>query len=183
MRILAIVVNLAQIALILAIYFANGLSLGDALVLAMFGLLIFAFVNLLVLLFYTTASEREQPLAGREKPVLIKRRDVRVVYAPGPGPDLAVGRRTYAVLDLAENGLRFNLGRQARFRKHVRGRITLLCGKCISFKGSLLRRQGAEAALGFSHPVDIPLLLEEQKVQAAQAVPATCAFSDPYPAP
>jgi uncharacterized membrane protein len=163
MRLFAIVINLAQISLILAIFLMQGLSLGGLLIVVIFVLLIFAFVNLLVLMFYTASTAIHQPLIESDKQASIKRKDLRVVYALGPRAVIHIGKQQFWVSDLSENGLRFGIQRDERCKKRIRGRVILVCGKTLSMNGWLVRREGSEAAMMFKHPVDYQTLLEEKQ--------------------
>lgn len=167
MRWLAIAVNLAQIAIVLALFITKGLSFGGMTILSFFFLLLFALINLIVLLFYTINIAPDSPRFGREKIPIVKRQDLRVNYPPGRRPSLAVGKMSHPILDLAENGMRIGLDRNARIKRRIKGQITLLCGKVIDVKASMVRREGDEAALLMNRPMEYDLLLQEkQKVQS-----------------
>jgi hypothetical protein len=74
---------------------------------------------------------------------------------------------SHPILDLAENGMRIGLDRNARIKRRIKGQITLLCGKVIDVKASMVRREGDEAALLMNRPMEYDLLLQEkQKVQS-----------------
>jgi hypothetical protein len=167
MRIAAIIANLAQMGIILTVFIIQGLTLSGYTIMVYFLLLLFAFINLLVLLFYTTNVATNTPLFGEEKPGIIKRQDVRVLYRTGPQPMLILGDLKIPILDLAENGARFILPRNLRLKKRVRGEIVLLCGKTIKVKGRMARREGNEVSLVFKTPLSQDtLLLERRMIQS-----------------
>lgn len=167
MRITAIIANLAQMGIILTVFIIQGITLSGYTIMVYFLLLLFAFINLLVLLYYTTNVATNTPLFGGEKPGIIKRRDVRVLYRIGPQPTLIVGDKKIPILDLAENGARFILPRNLRLKKRVRAEIVLLCGKTIKVKGHMARREGNEVTLVFKTPLSQDtLLLERRMIQS-----------------
>ncbi len=163
MRWLAIAVNLIQIGIILGLFLVKGLMLGGSTIMVFFMLLLFALINLIVLLFYTINTAADQPLFGRETAPIVKRQDLRVSYTATVQPVFSTGKQQFTILDLAENGLRINLDRNQRCRKRLRGRIDLLCGRILNVKGILIRREGDEAALLFRKPVDYNVLLQEKQ--------------------
>lgn len=164
MRIVAIIANLIQMGIILTVFILQGITLEGYEVVVYFLLLMFAFVNLLVLLFYTTNAATNTPLFGEEKPNIIKRQDVRVFYRTGPQPTLIVGDHKVSILDLAENGARFILPRNLRLKPRMRGEIALLCGKTIKVKGRMTRREGNEVSLVFKTPLSQDILLLERRM-------------------
>ena len=164
MRIIAIIVNLIQIAIILTIFLIQGMALGGQTIVLYFLLLVFALINLLVLLFYTVNVPINPPLFGEEKPGIVKRQDVRVSYRTGQRPIFWVADQEVTILDLAENGARFSFPRSLRMRKRMHGEIALLCGKTIKVKGQLLRREGDEATLVFKSPISQDILLYERRM-------------------
>jgi hypothetical protein len=164
MRIIAIIANLVQMAIILTVFLVQGMTLSGHTILIYFLLLLFAFINLLVLLFYAVNVPMNQPLFGEDKPGIVKRQDVRVSYRTGSRPILTLGDREAAVLDLAENGARFSLPRNLRIQKRIRGEIALLCGKTVKVKGQLTRREGNEVTLVFKTPLSQDVLIEERRM-------------------
>ena len=168
MRIIAIIINLVQMAIIVTLFLIQGMELDGYTILVYFLMLVFAFINLLVLLFYSVNVATNQPLFGEEKPGIVKRQDARVSYRTGPQPMMSVGDRQVPVLDLAENGARFSIPRHVTLKKRFRGKIALLCGKTVHFKGQLARREGSEATLFFKTPLSVDtLLLERRMTQTA----------------
>jgi hypothetical protein len=164
MRIIAIIANLVQMAMILTVFLIQGMALDGYTILIYFLLLVFAFINLLVLLFYSVNVATNQPLFGEEKPGIVKRQDARVSYRTGPQPVMTILDRQVPVLDLAENGARFSIPRNVAMKKRIRGNIALLCGKTIHFKGQLARREGNEATLFFKTPMPTDTLVLERRM-------------------
>lgn len=163
MRVIAIIANLVQMAIVLSIFMLQGISLAGLTILALFSLLIIAAFNLLVLLF--TGSSITGTIV-KEKKAIIKRRDFRVGYALGRQPKLGIGNRHYDVLDIAEGGTRISVGRHERLKKHFQCRIQLLCGDILSMKAVVIRREGDEAALAFKSAVEYRTLQKEKQVVA-----------------
>lgn len=163
MRVFAIAANLVQMGIVLAMFLAKGLSLGGMIILALFILLIFAFINLLVLLFYTSNTAAHRPLVGEDKAPVAKRQAMRVTYALGPQPTLSLGGRRFAVADISEGGVRFIIERGGRLKKRLRGKITLLSGQTLSIQGTLIRREGNEATIALKSIIDYHILLKEKQ--------------------
>jgi len=163
MRIFAIIVNLAQMGIILTIFLVQGLKLGGPIILVFFVMLVFAFINLLVLLFYTVNMVTNSPIIGEEKPGIVKRQDLRVTYKSDLHPSLIIEGQRFTVLDVAENGVRFSIPRNQRIKKRVRAEMTLLCGDTLTPRGSLARREGNEATLMFKKPLSLETLSKERR--------------------
>ncbi len=163
MRSAAIVANLVQMVIVLVIFILQGLALGGLTVLLLFVLLIIATFNLLILLFL--GDSQRSPLGG-EKPGIVKRQDLRVVYAAAPQPVLTLQHQEFVLLDIAESGARFRIRRNDSIKKRLRGRITLLCGETLHVKATVIRRQGDEAALRFKPPIGYATLLKEKQALA-----------------
>lgn len=161
MRAAAVVANLVQMVLILTIFIGHGISLGGWTILALFFLLLIAFINLVVLLFHSPDSP---VLIASEKKGITKRQDFRVTYLTNNQPVLAVGHQHYSVLDLAESGLRLSIGRHERLKKRIRGHMTLLCGESLDIQATLMRREGNEAAVVFKQTIDYHTLLKEKQL-------------------
>ena len=164
MRIIAIIINLVQMAMIVTVFLIQGITLDGYTIMIYFLLLVFAFINLLVLLFYSVNVATNQPLFGEDKPGIVKRQDARVSYRTGPQPVMVIGDLQVPVLDLAENGARFSVSRNVAIKRRIRGKIALLCGKTINFKGQLARREGNEATLFFKTPLSTDTLVVERRM-------------------
>jgi hypothetical protein len=163
MRVVAIIANLVQIAIVLSVFLIQGISFVSLTIPALFALLIIAVFNLSVLLF--TGS----PISGsilNEKKAVIKRRDFRVGYRPGRHSKLGIGNQRYDLLDIAEGGARVSIGRGERLKKHLRCRIQLLCGEMLSTKAVVIRREGDKVALAFKSAVEYRTLQKERQVVA-----------------
>jgi len=163
MRVTAILANLIQMVIVLAIFLWQGMSLGGWTILALFILLIIASFNLLVLLFSTSLDRRT---IVEEKKAIIKRQDLRVSYAAGNQPAVTIGRQRYDVLDIAESGIRILVGRHERLKKRAKCHIDLLCGEVLNIKTIRVRRNGDEAALAFKPPIEYRILLKEKQAAA-----------------
>ena len=163
MRGFAVVVNLIQMGIILALFLTHGIGLGAATIFALFVMLIIAFINLLVLLFHSALTPLDLAPRSNEKIGLVKRQDLRVLYASESQPWLEVKARQFSILDLTENGIRIRIDRQEPLKKRFRGRLRLLSAQTPSMKFTLVRRQGNEAALVFRQPIDYALILAEKQ--------------------
>ena len=168
MRVITVVANLAQMAIVLSIFLLKGPALGGWTVFALFVLLMIAFVNLLMLLFHSTLSHKVPGKGTKEKAAIIKRQDLRVAYLSEPYPALTVGKRKFSVSDLSENGLRIRIGRHEQLKKRFRGHLDLLCDASLAVKAVLIRRQGDQAALALKEPLDYAVLLKEKKIATAK---------------
>lgn len=168
MRLITVVANLAQMAIILLVFLLKGPSLGGWTIFALFLLLIIAFVNLLVLFFHATLSQKDQLPGTKSDGTIIKRQDLRVAYVAAPYPVLSIGKREFSVSDISENGLRIRIGRHEQLKKRFRGDLTLLCKERLDIKATLIRRQGDEAALALKQPLDYAFLLKEKQSLSTQ---------------
>lgn len=160
MRLLAIIANLAQLSVVLLLYFNFREQPGGWVIPSLFGLLIVTLLNLLVLLFYTANRAIHQPLFGPDREA-VKRADLRIAYVSAPHPTVIVNDKPYNVLDLSERGIRFNADADESLPKRIKGRITLLSGRSLPFSGTLARRQGDQASVRFTSPIDKQVLLGE----------------------
>ena len=163
MRAVAIVANLLQMVIILVVFTLQGIALGGMTVFLLFVLLLIAAFNLLTLLFH---GEPDRSLVGGEKPGIVKRQDLRVVYTTSPYPVLSLRHQEFSLLDIAESGARFTINRHDTIKKRLRGKITLLCGDVLDIKAVLIRREGDEAALLFKTPISYSTLLKEKQALA-----------------
>lgn len=160
MRVLALIANLAQVGIVLAIFIELGLSLGGWVILGLFLLLIIALLNQIVVFFFAVNKAVHQPLVGPGKES-VKRKDYRVTYTMPPQPTVIIDEHPYSVLDLSENGMRFYIDRQEGLKKNFGGRISLLCGHSLPFQGTLIRRQKYEAIASFNQALDRAVLVKE----------------------
>ncbi len=164
MRVLSIVANLIQLAVVLAIFLSTGSCLEPLATAGLFLLMIIAFVNLLTLLFHYPFQQADREASQRPGP--IKRRDIRVSYILGPRPYLDTGNQRFEVQDLSEQGIRFLVHPAAKIKRRVKGRIELLCGQTIDIKGVVIRRQGDEIAVALREAIPYPVVLAEKKFVA-----------------
>jgi hypothetical protein len=163
MRGFAVVVNLIQMGIVLALFLTHGMGLGATTIFALFLMLIIAFINLLVLLFHSALTPLDQAVKSNEKIGLVKRQDLRVLYTSTSQPWLEVKARRFPVLDLSENGIRISIDRPVPLRKRFHARLLLLSEQILPLKLTLVRRQGNEAALVFQHPIDYAVVLAEKQ--------------------
>jgi hypothetical protein len=163
MRIFAVIINLVQMGIVLTVFLGQGLKLGGSIILVFFLMLVFAFINLIVLLFYAV-SDTNSPILGEEKPGIVKRQDLRVTYTPNRQPSLFIEGQRFSVLDLAENGVRFSIPRNQRIKRRARAEITLLCGQTFKVRGGLGRREGNDATLMFKKPLSFETLSTERRM-------------------
>jgi hypothetical protein len=163
MRTVAVIANLTQMVIVLLVFLVQGSVFGGWTVLALFILLLIAFLNLLVLLFHSALADSGQSKLFRDRASIIKRRDLRVIYVGGKSPTLKIGLRKFDVADLSEKGIRFSIGRSEQLKKRPRCQLTLLSGPSLTFKAVLIRRKGGEAVLQFKHPIAYRTLIEEKR--------------------
>jgi hypothetical protein len=163
MRITAIVANLVQMVIVLAIFFGQGIFLGGLTIFALFVLLIITSFNLLVLLF---PPHINRVAIVKEKNPIVKRNDLRVSYITGAHPTLNIGKQRYDVIDIAECGIRIVIGRHERLKKRSKCQLGLLCGEDLNIKAVLIRRKGDEAALEITPPIEYRVLLKEKQAVA-----------------
>ncbi|HSO18087.1 MAG TPA: PilZ domain-containing protein [Desulfosarcina sp.] len=167
MNIVAIAANVAQLVIILAIFYVRGLELGTAVIFLLFLLMPIPFVNVLVLLF-AKRPMRMSAADGRDAGPIIKREAFRISYPEDRCPVLSTGGATFAVMDLSEGGVRINASSTTPFKKKITGEIQLLSGERIRFKAALLRREDGETTFQFTDPIGTAALLAEKKLQSAR---------------
>jgi hypothetical protein len=163
MRTIAVIANLTQMVIVLLVFLSQGFVLGGWTVLALFILLLIAFLNLLVLLFHSALADPGPSKRFKDPASTIKRQDLRVTYAAGKSPSLEIGARRFKVVDLSEKGVRIDIGRSERLKKRSRCQLTLLGGTSLNFKAVLIRRERGQAVLQFKHPIAYPTLIEERQ--------------------
>ncbi|WP_319524222.1 PilZ domain-containing protein [uncultured Desulfosarcina sp.] len=166
MNIAALVANVIQLLIILALFFIRGLDLGPLAIFLLFLLMPIPFINFLAL-FFTKRSIAADSADDSTGNGLIKREALRILYEEDRCPVLTVGETAYAVRDLSEGGVRIRAGAQAPFKKKVNGEIRLLNGDPIRFKATILRREEGEVVFKFTEPVGTAILMEEKRVLAA----------------
>jgi hypothetical protein len=165
MNIVALVANVIQLLIILAVFFIRGLELGPLVIFLLFLLMPVPFINFLALFF----SNRPGTVSSTDDAAdngIIKREAVRVLYGEDRCPVLTVGSTAYAVRDLSEGGVRILAGTQMPFRKKVTGDIRLLSGETIPFKARVVRQEEGEVAFKFTAPIGTAILMEEKKALA-----------------
>ena len=152
MRFLAVIANIVQVCIVLAIFTRIGMDFGVWVILGLFILLLIALVNQIVIFAYSVNKAVHHPLIEfRRRPA--KRKDLRAVYPVAPQPTVIIEDRPYSVLDIAENGMRFVIPKDQQLKKSIFGRISLLSGQSIMFQGKVVRRQKNETTIVFTQPV------------------------------
>jgi hypothetical protein len=166
MNIAALVANVIQLLIILAVFFIGGLDLGPLVIFLLFLLMPIPFINFLALFF--SKPPISVPSAGDAADSgMIKREAVRVLYEADRCPVLTVGNTAYTVRDLSEGGVRIRAGAEIPFKRKFNGDIRLLSGDQIRFKATVARREEGEVVFKFTEPVGTAILMEEKKALAA----------------
>ena len=165
MKIAAIVANIAQLVIILAIFFIRGLELGGLVIFLLFLLMVVPFINLLVFLLSsrTTLSWDDAEI---EAEGMIKRKAMRIHYPDDRHPVFSTEGIAFAVQDISEGGVRIVASADTVFKKRIDGEVLLLCGKVVHIKARVLRGEGSEVVLQFLRPIGTAPLLEEKKALA-----------------
>lgn len=166
MNIAALVANVLQLIIILAVFFIRGLDLGSLVIFLLFLLMPIPFINFLAL-FFSKRPISASSVDDADGNGLVKREAVRVLYEEDRCPVLTVGNTTYTVRDLSEGGVRIRAGAEMPFKKKFNGNIRLLSGDQIRFKATVARREEGEVVFKFTEPVGTAILMEEKKALAA----------------
>lgn len=169
MKIVAVVANIAQLAIILLIFFVRGLDLGTPVIFLLFLLMAVPFINFLSLLL------ANRPIWGPalqepQENGMVKREAKRIHYSENRCPTLKIGKSAFSVLDLSEGGVRIDAASSTPFKKRLNGEIQLLCGERLRFKASVLRKVEGEVVFRFSTPIGTAILAEEMKALAAESL-------------
>jgi hypothetical protein len=162
MKIAAVAANAAQLIIILAILFIQGVDLGALVIVLLFVLMAVPFINFLALFL----SNRPMPAPAspkNRKKRLVKRKAMRVRYPEARCPVLTTGGTAFTVVDISEGGVRILASRSTPFKKKVRGEIQLVSGIQVRFKATVMRRDEGETVFRFADPVGTALLMEEEK--------------------
>jgi hypothetical protein len=166
MKIVAFAANVAQLAIILLIFFVRGMDLGTPIIFLLFLLMTVPFINFVSLLF-DNRRIWESGVPKVQERGMIKREAKRIYYPGDHCPTLRAGNSAFAVIDLSEGGVRISAVSTTPFKKRISGDIQLLCGERLPFKARLLRQEKGEAAFRFNSPIGTAILMEEKKVLAA----------------
>ena len=170
MNIVALVANVIQLVIILAIFFIRGLDLGVLVIFMLFLLMPIPFINVLVI-FYSRQPKATAPIEDeRLNNGMIKREAVRVNYGEDRCPILTTNGTSYAVRDLSEGGVRISASSAIPFKKKISGDIQLVAGQRIRIKATLMRREEGETIFQFIDPIGTAILMEEKKTLAAELV-------------
>ena len=168
MNSIALVANVIQLMIILAVFFISGLDLGPLVIFLLFLLMPIPFINFLAI-FYSKQPMAATTAADQDlNNGLIKREAMRVIYGEDRCPILTTGGTAYTVRDLSEGGVRISASSAVPFKKRISGVIELISGGRIQFKASLMRREEGEAVFLFVEPVGTAILMEEKKTLAAE---------------
>jgi hypothetical protein len=165
MNIAALVANVLQLLIILAVFFIRGLDLGPLVIFLLFLLMPIPFINFLAL-FFSKRPISASSADDADGNGLIKREAVRILYEEDRCPVLTVGDTAYTVRDLSEGGVRIRAGAEMPFKKKFNGGIRLLSGDRIRFKATVARREEGEVVFKFTEPVGTAILMEEKKALA-----------------
>jgi hypothetical protein len=96
-----------------------------------------------------------------------KREHFRIKYREGDRPTLVMGGVKFEVLDLSEQGLRFDGGQRYKpaAKAVIRGTITLKSGKSCAVSGTLLRYDAIKHAciVQLEKGIPLTLIMEEQR--------------------
>lgn len=162
MKILAVITNIIQIGIILFIFFTKGLDLGGLVILLLFILIIFPFINFLVLLTVFRHGTEGDLAESRHNEVLIKREVLRVAYNSDKKPVLLINKDSYDILDISETGIRFLNKQNSKFKKKIKGVITLFCGVTMDISGIIVRRHENQIAVFLKNPIKQEIILKEK---------------------
>ncbi len=165
MNIVAIAANIAQLVIILVIFFIRGLDLGALVIFLLFLLMPIPFINVLALLFARPPIGQSANSVS-ETNGIIKREAVRVSYREERCPVLNTGGALFAVLDLSEGGVRIKASSTTPFKKKIGGDIELISGDRIHFKATVLRREDGEVVFQFADPIGTAIIMAEKKAMA-----------------
>ena len=166
MKTIAIAANVAQWAIILAIFSIRGLDLGVPVIFLLFLLMTVPLINFLAL-FFSNRPMLESDSQDIEENGLIKREAMRVRYREDHCPVLKTGDTAFAVLDLSEGGVRISASSATPFKKKINGEIQLISGDRVRFKATVMRREEGEVVFQFADPIGTALLIEEKKAMAS----------------
>ena len=160
MKLAAIIANIAQLVIILLIFFIRGLDLGAWVIFLLFLLLAIPFLNLLTLLVCKRALfDAFSDEAGG----IIKREAMRIQYGNAHYATLTTEGITFTVRDLSEGGVRINASSATTLKRKITGILQLLCDREIRFKATVLRREEGAVVLQFNHPIGTATLAEEKR--------------------
>ncbi len=166
MKIAAFSANIAQLAIILAIFFIRGLDLGALVILLLFLLMAVACLNFLAL-FFGNQPILEPVGGGTEENGMIKREAMRISYREDRCPVFKTGDTAFAVRDLSEGGVRISASSATPFKKWVRAEIQLVCGDRIRFKATVMRKDEGAVVFRFAETIGTAVLIEEKKALAS----------------
>ncbi len=166
MKIVAIIADIVQLGIILAIFFIRGLDLGALVIFLLFMLMSVPFINILAL-FFPNRPMLKSASETIEDNGLVKRIAMRVRYPEAHCPIMKTAGTAFTVLDISEGGVRIRASLSTPLKKKITGEIQLISGGRIGFKAILMRREEGEVVFRFVNPIGTALLVEEEKTMAA----------------
>lgn len=102
-----------------------------------------------------------------------KREHYRILYLAGDRPTLAIGGSKFEVLDLSEQGLRFDGGSRYKpaAKAVIRGTITFKNGNSCAVSGTMLRYDADKHAciVHLEKGIPLALIMEEQRLLLKKA--------------
>jgi len=168
MNIVALVANVIQLVIILAVFFFRGLDLGALVIFLLFLLMPIPFINFLAIFYAKQPKTATAVEDSGQSNGMIKREAMRVNYSDDRCPILTTNGTSYAVRDLSEGGVRISASSAIPFKSKISGDIQLISGEQIRFKAILMRREEGETIFHFADPVGTAILMKEKKIVAAE---------------
>ena len=166
MKIIAVTANIAQLGIILAIFFIRGLDLGALVIFLLFVLMAVPLINFLTL-FFANRPMLESGSAHIQNNRLVKRAAKRVRYPKALRPVMKTAGTAFTVIDISEGGVRIRASQATPFKRKVLADIHMISGALIRFKASVMRRDETEVVFQFADPIGTALLTEEENAIAA----------------
>ena len=166
MKIIAVAANIAQLGIILVIFFIRGLDLGALVIFLLFVLMSVPLINCLAL-FFANRPMLKSVSANSQDNRLVKRTAKRVRYPKALRPVLKTAGTAFTVIDISEGGVRIRASQAAPFKKKVTAEIQLISGTLVRIKASLMRRDESEVVFQFADPIGTARLMDEEKAIAA----------------
>jgi fatty acid desaturase len=118
MKIVAVIANIAQLGIILAIFFIRGLDLGALVIFLLFVLMSVPLINFLAL-FFANRPMLKSASDDMQDNRLVKRTAKRVRYPKALRPVLKTAGTAFTVIDISEGGVRIRASQSTPFKKKV----------------------------------------------------------------
>ena len=118
------------------------------------------------------AAKRKAATRDTETPDLPNRRGhYRISYEAGQRPTLRIeapsleltGEHEFDVLDISEQGVRFQNDQNVHFSDTVRGEIVFIDGETVMIEGQIVRETGAQLSLKLLSPIPFKSIIKEQR--------------------